>query len=92
LELLLNSLLEKESSPLPYAFYVNNMEVTVSLEETLTQIQQSKAEINSQKQAQMVEISRHSKIQLRFPISPYQCSEFDQSLDASRLFKLNTII
>jgi len=41
LELLLNSLLEKESSPLPYAFYVNNMEVTVSLEETLTQIQQS---------------------------------------------------
>jgi len=39
LELLLNSLLEKESSPLPYAFYVNNMEVTGSLEDTLTQIQ-----------------------------------------------------
>jgi len=58
------------------------MEVTVSMEETL--IKYNKAEINSQKQAQMVEISRHSKIQLRFPISPYQCSEFDQSLDASR--------
>ena len=47
LELLLNSLLQKESSPLPYAFYVNDIEVTNTVEETLKQIQQLKVEASS---------------------------------------------
>ena len=42
LELLLNNLLLKETSPVPYAFYVNNIEVTNSIMETLVQIQQLK--------------------------------------------------
>lgn len=37
----MNSLLQRESSPLPYAFYINNIEVVDSLESTLIQIQQS---------------------------------------------------
>ena len=38
----MNNLLLKESSPVPYAFYVNNIEVTNSIMETLVQIQQLK--------------------------------------------------
>ena len=47
LELLLNSLLQKESSPLPYAFYVNDIEITNTIEETLKEIQQLKVEASS---------------------------------------------
>eukprot|EP01036_Dinobryon_divergens_P033268 gene33268-43016_t len=47
LELLLNTLLRKETTPVPYAFYVNNIEVTNSMVETLIQIQQLKEDTNS---------------------------------------------
>lgn len=40
LETLVNSLLENEES-LPYGFYINDMEVLTSMEDTLNQIQQS---------------------------------------------------
>ena len=62
LELLLNTLLRKETTPVPYAFYVNNIEVTNSMVETLIQIQQLKEDTNSTNAAKKPEkIDKKSK-------------------------------